>query len=127
MNFMQPHIYSTECFLIRTLQIISPFHVHIYLFSVKDVLRSEDPPKFLGCLSFLCQVFATNRDANKDPFEVLMEPVITAVTMLLDSQATNEEISCAAFHVSLTLTQVAILGKHKAALWPSKTYDAPRH
>jgi hypothetical protein len=68
-------------------------------FKAKDALRSEDPPKFLGCLSFLCQVFATNRDAKGAAFKPLMEPVMSSLTMLLDAQATNEEISCAAFHL----------------------------
>ena len=69
----------------------------------KDELRATEPHKFLGCLSFLCQVLATFRDANNQPFLPLVKPVYNSIEQLLDSKATEEEMQCAAFHLGRCL------------------------
>jgi hypothetical protein len=73
----------------------------VFLFSAKEEIRSSDPPKFLGCLSFLFQVFAIVRDNKGVPLEPLLAPVVIGLEMLLDEKSSNDEISCAASHVSM--------------------------
>lgn len=75
-------------------------------FKNKDKLRTDSPQKFLGMISFLCQIHSCLRDPAGDPFKPLTDSVMEALEMLLDDKATDEEMLCAAeqfFAVGKTL------------------------
>ena len=67
--------------------------------SGKDQLREENHARFLGCVSFLCQVLGNIRDSQGQPLKPLITPVVQSVDMLLDNKASDEEMECAAIQV----------------------------
>ena len=80
------------------------------LISDKDKLRSESPQKFLGMISFLCQIYGRLRHPAGEPFKPLTDSVMESLEMLLDEKATDEEMLCAAEQVNsvVNIPKVAI-------------------
>lgn len=77
----------------------------VYVILGKDELRQCFPSNFLGCISFLCQVFGQMKvlkaDGTIEPFLPLIVPVYEALEMLLDNNCTDAEMECAVIQVQL--------------------------
>ena len=72
---------------------------YVILFTERDELRNSNKTGYLGCLAFLCQVYANLRNEKGENFSVLLEPVFKSVETLLDNKAEEEEMLCATHQV----------------------------
>ena len=71
------------------------WHIQIFYISEKDSIRGETPGKFLGFLTFLCQVFGNMRTVKGEPFDVLCGPIYDCLcTIINDEQSTDDDYEC---------------------------------
>ncbi|XP_053304216.1 CBP80/20-dependent translation initiation factor [Spea bombifrons] len=72
-------------------------------FSVRDELRRSDVERWLGFISFLCEVFGTMRSNTGEPFRVLVCPIYTCLRELLQSQDVKEDaVLCCSMELQST-------------------------
>ncbi|XP_071141170.1 uncharacterized protein [Mytilus edulis] len=75
----------------------------------KDSLRTKSPGKFLGFVTFLCQVFGNMRTAKGEPFNVLSGPIYDCIyTIFNDDNSSDDDYEC-------LLLQVQSIGKELEA------------
>ncbi|VDI17115.1 Hypothetical predicted protein, partial [Mytilus galloprovincialis] len=61
----------------------------------KDSLRTKSPGKFLGFVTFLCQVFGNMRTAKGEPFNVLSGPIYDCIyTIFNDDNSSDDDYEC---------------------------------
>ncbi|XP_063438349.1 CBP80/20-dependent translation initiation factor-like [Mytilus trossulus] len=75
----------------------------------KDSIRTKSPGKFLGFVTFLCQVFGNMRTAKGEPFNVLSGPIYDCIyTIFNDDNSSDDDYEC-------LLLQVQSIGKELEA------------
>lgn len=80
----------------------------------KDTIRKDNPGKFLGFVTFLCQVFGNMRTAKGEPFTVLSTPIYDCVYIIIeDDNSSDDDYEC-------LLLQVQSIGKELESLDESK-------
>lgn len=80
----------------------------------KDSLRTKSPGRFLGFVTFLCQVFGNMRTAKGEPFNVLSGPIYDCIyTIFNDDNSSDDDYEC-------LLLQVQSIGKELEAFDESK-------
>ena len=71
------------------------WHIQIFYISEKDSIRGETPGRFLGFLTFLCQVFGNMRTVKGEPFVILCGPIYDCLcTIINDEQSTDDDYEC---------------------------------
>lgn len=60
-------------------------------FSRRDELQQSDVERWLGFITFLCEVFGTMRSSSAEPFRVLVCPIYTCLRELLESTDVKED------------------------------------
>uniref|UniRef100_A0A667YQ96 CBP80/20-dependent translation initiation factor n=1 Tax=Myripristis murdjan TaxID=586833 RepID=A0A667YQ96_9TELE len=60
-------------------------------FSHRDDLQQADVERWLGFITFLCEVFGTMRSSAGEPFRVLVCPIYTCLRELLESTDVKED------------------------------------
>ncbi|XP_029436168.1 CBP80/20-dependent translation initiation factor isoform X2 [Rhinatrema bivittatum] len=60
-------------------------------FTVREELRRSDVERWLGFITFLCEVFGTMKSSTGEPFRVLVCPIYTCLRELLQSQDVKED------------------------------------
>nr|XP_035934084.1 CBP80/20-dependent translation initiation factor isoform X9 [Halichoerus grypus] len=60
-------------------------------FTVREELQQQDVERWLGFITFLCEVFGTMRSSTGEPFRVLVCPIYTCLRELLQSQDVKED------------------------------------
>ncbi|KAM9337917.1 CBP80/20-dependent translation initiation factor [Symphorus nematophorus] len=60
-------------------------------FSRRDELQQSDVERWLGFITFLCEVFGTMRSSSGEPFRVLVCPIYTCLRELLESTDVKED------------------------------------
>lgn len=65
-------------------------------YNKRDDLRKNNKTAYLGCIAFLCQIYANLRNEKGESFFVLLDPVYKATETLLDNKAEEDEMMCAA-------------------------------
>ncbi|NWT25818.1 CTIF factor, partial [Cardinalis cardinalis] len=60
-------------------------------FSMREELQQRDVERWLGFITFLCEVFGTMRSSTGEPFRVLVCPIYTCLRELLQSQDVKED------------------------------------
>uniref|UniRef100_A0A3Q3FWX4 CBP80/20-dependent translation initiation factor n=1 Tax=Labrus bergylta TaxID=56723 RepID=A0A3Q3FWX4_9LABR len=60
-------------------------------FSHREELQQSDVERWLGFITFLCEVFGTMRSSSGEPFRVLVCPIYTCLRELLDSIDVKED------------------------------------
>lgn len=82
------HIYKSwiACF-----SVFSKLNMHLYLFffpiftspqrdfACREELQQSDVERWLGFITFLCEVFGTMRSSSAEPFRVLVCPIYTCL------------------------------------------------
>ncbi|XP_074388032.1 CBP80/20-dependent translation initiation factor-like [Zonotrichia albicollis] len=58
---------------------------------MREELQQRDVERWLGFITFLCEVFSTMRSSMGDPFRVLVCPIYTCLRELLQSQDVKED------------------------------------
>ena len=48
-------------------------------FTVREELQQQDVERWLGFITFLCEVFGTMRSSTGEPFRVLVCPIYTCL------------------------------------------------
>lgn len=48
-------------------------------FTVREALQQQDVERWLGFITFLCEVFGTMRSSTGEPFRVLVCPIYTCL------------------------------------------------
>ncbi|KAM8961335.1 CBP80/20-dependent translation initiation factor [Pelodytes ibericus] len=72
-------------------------------FSVREELHQLDVERWLGFISFLCEVFGTMRSSTGEPFRVLVHPIYTCLRELLQSQDVKEDaVLCCSMELQST-------------------------
>ncbi|XP_063309931.1 CBP80/20-dependent translation initiation factor [Pelobates fuscus] len=72
-------------------------------FSVREELHRLDVERWLGFISFLCEVFGTMRSSTGEPFRVLVCPIFTCLRELLQSQDVKEDaVLCCSMELQST-------------------------
>lgn len=64
---------------------------HVTFFAAKDETRRSDNKRYLGFVSFLCQVFGNVRLATGDTMKPLVVPVYDCLEQILNDQSSNED------------------------------------
>ena len=72
-------------------------------------MREDCPERFLGCLSFLCQILGQLRSGKGEPFHALMVPVFEALELLIDDKAGEVEMTCAVVQVCGILKYISFI------------------
>ncbi|XP_029940367.1 CBP80/20-dependent translation initiation factor isoform X2 [Salarias fasciatus] len=60
-------------------------------FSRREELQQSDVERWLGFITFLCEVFSTMRSSSGEPFRVLVCPIYTCLRELLESTDVKED------------------------------------
>ncbi|XP_065518977.1 CBP80/20-dependent translation initiation factor isoform X2 [Lathamus discolor] len=60
-------------------------------FTMREELQQRDVERWLGFITFLCEVFGTMRSSTGEPFRVLVCPIYTCLRELLQSQDVKED------------------------------------
>ncbi|XP_036262024.1 CBP80/20-dependent translation initiation factor-like isoform X3 [Molothrus ater] len=60
-------------------------------FTMREELQQQDVERWLGFITFLCEVFSTMRSSTGEPFRVLVCPIYTCLRELLQSQDVKED------------------------------------
>uniref|UniRef100_A0A4W6CIT2 CBP80/20-dependent translation initiation factor n=1 Tax=Lates calcarifer TaxID=8187 RepID=A0A4W6CIT2_LATCA len=60
-------------------------------FSRREDLQQSDVERWLGFITFLCEVFGTMRSSSGEPFRVLVCPIYTCLRELLESTDVKED------------------------------------
>uniref|UniRef100_A0A3Q1FKS8 CBP80/20-dependent translation initiation factor n=1 Tax=Acanthochromis polyacanthus TaxID=80966 RepID=A0A3Q1FKS8_9TELE len=60
-------------------------------FSRREELQQSDVERWLGFITFLCEVFSTMRSSSGEPFRVLVCPIYTCLRELLESSDVKED------------------------------------
>nr|XP_033790631.1 CBP80/20-dependent translation initiation factor [Geotrypetes seraphini]XP_033790641.1 CBP80/20-dependent translation initiation factor [Geotrypetes seraphini] len=60
-------------------------------FTMREELRQTDVERWLGFITFLCEVFGTMKSSTGEPFRVLVCPIYTCLRELLQSQDVKED------------------------------------
>ncbi|XP_022618597.1 CBP80/20-dependent translation initiation factor isoform X1 [Seriola dumerili] len=60
-------------------------------FSRREELQQSDVERWLGFITFLCEVFGTMRSSSGEPFRVLVCPIYTCLRELLESTDVKED------------------------------------
>ncbi|XP_074546445.1 CBP80/20-dependent translation initiation factor [Halichoeres trimaculatus] len=60
-------------------------------FSSREELQQSDVERWLGFITFLCEVFGTMRSSSGEPFRVLVCPIYTCLRELLESTDVKED------------------------------------
>ncbi|XP_054985420.1 CBP80/20-dependent translation initiation factor [Sorex araneus] len=72
-------------------------------FTVREELQQQDVERWLGFVTFLCQVFGTMRSSTGEPFRVLVCPIYTCLRELLQSQDVKEDaVLCCSMELQST-------------------------
>ncbi|XP_020780824.1 CBP80/20-dependent translation initiation factor isoform X1 [Boleophthalmus pectinirostris] len=72
-------------------------------FSSREQLRQTDVEKWLGFITFLCEVFGAMRSSSGQPYRVLVCPIFTCLRELLDSREVKEDaVLCCSMELQST-------------------------
>ncbi|XP_031951552.1 CBP80/20-dependent translation initiation factor isoform X5 [Corvus moneduloides] len=72
-------------------------------FSMREELQQRDVERWLGFITFLCEVFGTMRSSTGEPFRVLVCPIYTCLRELLQSQDVKEDaVLCCSMELQST-------------------------
>nr|KAF6358061.1 cap binding complex dependent translation initiation factor [Pipistrellus kuhlii] len=72
-------------------------------FTVREALQQQDVERWLGFITFLCEVFGTMRSSTGEPFRVLVCPIYTCLRELLQSQDVKEDaVLCCSMELQST-------------------------
>ncbi|XP_041090535.1 CBP80/20-dependent translation initiation factor-like isoform X2 [Polyodon spathula] len=72
-------------------------------FTQREGLQQSDVERWLGFITFLCEVFGTMRSSAGEPFRVLVCPIYTCLRELLDSQEVKEDaVLCCSMELQST-------------------------
>ncbi|NXR17358.1 CTIF factor, partial [Cinclus mexicanus] len=72
-------------------------------FSMREELQQRDVERWLGFITFLCEVFGTMRSSTGEPFRVLVCPIYTCLRELLQSQNVKEDaVLCCSMELQST-------------------------
>ncbi|KAM9841876.1 CBP80/20-dependent translation initiation factor [Aulostomus maculatus] len=72
-------------------------------FSRREELQQSDVEKWLGFITFLCEVFGTMRSSSGQPFRVLVCPIYTCLRELLQSTDVKEDaVLCCSMELQST-------------------------
>ncbi|KAF7243837.1 CBP80/20-dependent translation initiation factor [Varanus komodoensis] len=72
-------------------------------FTVREELQQSDAERWLGFITFLCEVFSTMRSSTGEPFRVLVCPIYTCLRELLQSQDLREDaVLCCSMELQST-------------------------
>ncbi|XP_062984339.1 CBP80/20-dependent translation initiation factor isoform X4 [Elgaria multicarinata webbii] len=72
-------------------------------FTVREELQQSDVERWLGFITFLCEVFGTMRSSTGEPFRVLVCPIYTCLRELLQSQDIKEDaVLCCSMELQST-------------------------
>ncbi|XP_034047568.1 CBP80/20-dependent translation initiation factor isoform X2 [Thalassophryne amazonica] len=73
-------------------------------FSCREKLQQSDVEKWLGFITFLCEVFGTMRSSTREPFRVLVCPIYTCLRELLESTDVKEDaVLCCSMEVPTSI------------------------
>nr|XP_056704210.1 CBP80/20-dependent translation initiation factor [Euleptes europaea] len=72
-------------------------------FTRREELQQSDVERWLGFITFLCEVFGTMRSSTGEPFRVLVCPIYTCLRELLQSQDIKEDaVLCCSMELQST-------------------------
>ncbi|XP_024052151.1 CBP80/20-dependent translation initiation factor isoform X4 [Terrapene carolina triunguis] len=72
-------------------------------FTMREELQQRDVERWLGFITFLCEVFGTMRSNAGEPFRVLVCPIYTCLRELLQSQDVKEDaVLCCSMELQST-------------------------
>uniref|UniRef100_A0A672TGU3 CBP80/20-dependent translation initiation factor n=1 Tax=Strigops habroptila TaxID=2489341 RepID=A0A672TGU3_STRHB len=72
-------------------------------FTMREELQQQDVERWLGFITFLCEVFSTMRSSTREPFRVLVCPIYTCLRELLQSQNVKEDaVLCCSMELQST-------------------------
>lgn len=72
-------------------------------FSSREQLQQADVEKWLGFITFLCEVFGAMRSSSGEPYRVLVCPIYTCLRELLESREVKEDaILCCSMELQST-------------------------
>ncbi|XP_007486718.1 CBP80/20-dependent translation initiation factor isoform X1 [Monodelphis domestica] len=72
-------------------------------FTMREELQHKDVERWLGFITFLCEVFGTMRSSTGEPFRVLVCPIYTCLRELLQSQDVKEDaVLCCSMELQST-------------------------
>ncbi|XP_051825604.1 CBP80/20-dependent translation initiation factor isoform X1 [Antechinus flavipes] len=72
-------------------------------FTMREELQRQDVERWLGFITFLCEVFGTMRSSTGEPFRVLVCPIYTCLRELLQSQDVKEDaVLCCSMELQST-------------------------
>uniref|UniRef100_A0A8D0HCB2 CBP80/20-dependent translation initiation factor n=2 Tax=Sphenodon punctatus TaxID=8508 RepID=A0A8D0HCB2_SPHPU len=72
-------------------------------FTMREELQQSDVERWLGFITFLCEVFGTMRSSTGEPFRVLVCPIYTCLRELLQSQDVKEDaVLCCSMELQST-------------------------
>ncbi|KAL2099620.1 hypothetical protein ACEWY4_004014 [Coilia grayii] len=72
-------------------------------FTRRDELQQTDVERWLGFITFLCEVFGTMRSSAGEPFRVLVCPIYTCLRELLESPEVKEDaVLCCSMELQST-------------------------
>ncbi|XP_004703158.1 CBP80/20-dependent translation initiation factor [Echinops telfairi] len=72
-------------------------------FTVREELQRQDVERWLGFITFLCEVFGAMRSSTGEPFRVLVCPIYTCLRELLQSQDVKEDaVLCCSMELQST-------------------------
>ncbi|NXO04988.1 CTIF factor, partial [Rhinopomastus cyanomelas] len=72
-------------------------------FTTREELQQRDVERWLGFITFLCEVFGTMRSSTGEPFRVLVCPIYTCLRELLQSQDVKEDaVLCCSMELQST-------------------------
>uniref|UniRef100_A0AAY5K5D5 MIF4G domain-containing protein n=1 Tax=Esox lucius TaxID=8010 RepID=A0AAY5K5D5_ESOLU len=72
-------------------------------FSRREELQASDVERWLGFITFLCEVFGTMRSSAGEPFRVLVCPIYTCLRELLESPDVKEDaVLCCSMELQST-------------------------
>uniref|UniRef100_A0A6I8N0S7 CBP80/20-dependent translation initiation factor n=1 Tax=Ornithorhynchus anatinus TaxID=9258 RepID=A0A6I8N0S7_ORNAN len=72
-------------------------------FTIREELQQKDVERWLGFITFLCEVFGTMRSSTGEPFRVLVCPIYTCLRELLQSQDVKEDaVLCCSMELQST-------------------------
>lgn len=72
-------------------------------FARRDELQQSDVERWLGFITFLCEVFGTMRSSSGEPFRVLVCPIYTCLRELLESTDVKEDaVLCCSMELQST-------------------------
>ncbi|XP_026153885.1 CBP80/20-dependent translation initiation factor isoform X2 [Mastacembelus armatus] len=72
-------------------------------FSRREELQQSDVERWLGFITFLCEVFGTMRSSSGEPFRVLVCPIYTCLRELLESMDVKEDaVLCCSMELQST-------------------------